>query len=39
MQFTPTPEQQLVRQTMREFAEQEVRPVAARMDEEDWWPS
>ncbi len=38
MDFQPTPEQELIRQTMREFAETEVAPIAARMDEEDWWP-
>ena len=37
MDFQYTPEQQLVRQTMREFAETEVAPIAKRMDEEDWW--
>lgn len=37
MDFQHTPEQQLVRQTMREFAETEVAAVAQRMDEEDWW--
>jgi butyryl-CoA dehydrogenase len=38
MEFQPTPEQQLIRQTMREFAQAEVQPIAARMDLEDWWP-
>src|SRR4051812_44386371 len=38
MQFQPTAEQELIRQTMREFAEAEVKPLAARMDQEDWWP-
>ncbi|MEA3189594.1 MAG: hypothetical protein QOD77_176 [Thermoplasmata archaeon] len=38
MQMMATPEHQLVRQTMREFAEREVAPIAARMDQEDWWP-
>ncbi|MFO1536162.1 MAG: acyl-CoA dehydrogenase family protein [Thermoplasmatota archaeon] len=38
MDFTPTPEQELIRSTMREFAETEVKPIAARMDLEDWWP-
>ena len=37
MDFQYTSEQQLVRQTMREFAETEVAPIAAKMDEEDWW--
>jgi hypothetical protein len=39
VQFQPTPEQQLVRQTMREFAERELGPIAAKMDEDDWWPA
>ncbi len=39
MEFAPTPEQELIRQTVREFAQGEVKPVAARMDEDDWWPS
>jgi alkylation response protein AidB-like acyl-CoA dehydrogenase len=38
MDFTATPEQELIRSTMREFAETEVKPIAARMDLEDWWP-
>ncbi len=38
MDFTPTPEHDLIRQTMREFAEQKVAPIAAKMDEDDWWP-
>jgi alkylation response protein AidB-like acyl-CoA dehydrogenase len=38
MDFVPTPEQELIRQTMREFAQAEVKPIAARMDLEDWWP-
>lgn len=37
MQFAPTDEQQLIRQTMREFAETEVQPIARKMDEDDWW--
>jgi alkylation response protein AidB-like acyl-CoA dehydrogenase len=28
----------MIRQTVREFAEAEVKPIAARMDKEDWWP-
>lgn len=39
MDFTPTAEHDLIRQTMREFAEQKVAPIAAKMDEEDWWPT
>ncbi|HUR64568.1 MAG TPA: acyl-CoA dehydrogenase family protein [Candidatus Thermoplasmatota archaeon] len=38
MDFVPTPEQELIRQTMREFAQAEVKPIAAKMDLEDWWP-
>lgn len=39
MDFTPTAEHDLIRQTMREFAEQRVAPIAAKMDEDDWWPT
>ncbi len=39
MDFQPTPEQELIRQTMREFAESRVGPIAAKMDAEDWWPA
>ncbi len=39
MDFSLTPEQELIRQTMREFAETRVQPIAAKMDEEDWWPT
>ncbi len=39
MDFTPTPEHDLIRQTMREFAETEVAAVAQSMDESDQWPS
>ena len=38
MDFQPTPEHELIRQTMREFAETEVAAIAQKMDEEDWWP-
>jgi alkylation response protein AidB-like acyl-CoA dehydrogenase len=38
MDFTPTPEHDLIRQTMREFAERKIAPIAAKMDREDWWP-
>ncbi len=38
MDFQFTEEQQLVRKTMREFAETEVAPIAEKMDAEDWWP-
>ncbi len=39
MDFTPTAEHELIRQTMREFAETEVAAVAQKMDEEDVWPT
>jgi alkylation response protein AidB-like acyl-CoA dehydrogenase len=39
MDFTPTAEQELIRQTMREFAETEVAAIAAKMDADDWWPA
>jgi butyryl-CoA dehydrogenase len=38
MDFQPTPEQQLIRQTVREFATSEVQSIAAAIDEEDRWP-
>lgn len=34
-----TSEQRLVRDTVRQFAQTEVRKIARRMDEEDWWPA
>jgi alkylation response protein AidB-like acyl-CoA dehydrogenase len=39
MHLAFTPEQELIRKTMREFAENEVAQLAGRMDEEDWWPA
>ncbi len=39
MDFQPTAEHDLIRQTMREFAETKVAPIAAKMDEEDYWPT
>jgi butyryl-CoA dehydrogenase len=36
--FSFTEEQQLIRKTMREFAETEVAPLARRIDRDDWWP-
>ncbi len=39
MDFKPTSEQELIRQTVRDFADNEVKPLAGRMDEEDWWPA
>lgn len=39
MNLDETSDQQLIRQTMREFAQTRVAPIAQKMDEEDWWPS
>jgi butyryl-CoA dehydrogenase len=39
MQFETTPEQELIRQTVREFAEKNVRPIAGKIDQEKRWPS
>lgn len=38
MNFTPTKEQELVRQMVREFAEKEVKPVAAEIDKTEEFP-
>ena len=38
MDFRPTPDQELIRSTVREFARAEVAPLASRIDGEDWWP-
>lgn len=38
MNFTLTKEQQLLRQMLREFAENEVKPLAAEIDEEERFP-
>ena len=38
MDFAYTPEQQLIRKTVREFAASEVAPLARRIDKDDWWP-
>ncbi len=38
MDFRPTPDQELIRKTVRDFAEGEVAPLAAKMDNDDWWP-
>src|SRR5919108_38011 len=35
MDFTPTSEHDLIRQTVRDFGQAEVAPIARRMDEED----
>src|ERR1051325_7008050 len=34
-----TPEQELTRRTVREFAERHVRPIAAKADQEKRWPA
>jgi isovaleryl-CoA dehydrogenase len=36
MRFTP--EQELIRDTVRRLAEQELAPIAARIDADDWFP-
>jgi alkylation response protein AidB-like acyl-CoA dehydrogenase len=38
MEFSLTPDQELLRQTVREFAEREVAPTAAARDEAMEWP-
>src|SRR5438552_14400213 len=39
MQFDLTSDQELIRQTVREFADQRVRPIAAAVDREKRWPA
>ena len=39
MNFSPTPQQTLARQLFREFAENEVKPLAAEIDEEERFPA
>ncbi|MEK7466714.1 MAG: acyl-CoA dehydrogenase family protein [Planctomycetota bacterium] len=38
MDFTFTEEQLMVRDMVREFVDREVRPLAAKMDQEKWFP-
>ena len=38
MNFDPTPEQELVRRTVREFAEARIAPVAEELDREHRFP-
>lgn len=38
MNFSLTEEQEMIRQMVREFAEQEVKPIAARIDQEHRFP-
>ncbi len=33
-----TPERELIRDTVRRLAQEELRPIAARIDAEDWFP-
>lgn len=37
--FRPSAEHDLIRSTVREFAERRLRPLAARIDAEHWWPA
>ncbi|HEX2022255.1 MAG TPA: acyl-CoA dehydrogenase family protein, partial [Candidatus Thermoplasmatota archaeon] len=39
MQFELTSEQELIRQTVREFADKHVRPIASEIDREKRWPA
>ena len=39
MDFQPSAEHALIRQTVREFAERRLRPIAKRIDAEHWWPA
>lgn len=39
MDYRPTPEHDLIRSTVREFAERRVAPLARKIDKEDWWPA
>jgi len=38
MDFAPTPEQEILRKSVREFAEAEIRPKVQQMDETDKVP-
>ena len=38
MDYRLTPEHELLRQTVREFAQREIQPIAKKVDQEDWWP-
>jgi len=38
MDFTPTPEQEMIRKQVREFAEREIKPIATAMDESGEFP-
>ncbi|MFO1532513.1 MAG: acyl-CoA dehydrogenase [Thermoplasmatota archaeon] len=39
MDFRPSAEHDLIRQTVREFAERRLRPIAKRIDAEHHWPA
>ncbi|HEX9816301.1 MAG TPA: acyl-CoA dehydrogenase family protein [Candidatus Thermoplasmatota archaeon] len=38
MDYRLTPEHELLRQTVREFAQREIQPIAKKVDHDDWWP-
>src|SRR5437867_2235273 len=38
MDYRPTPQHELLRQTVREFCRREVVPIAKKIDEDDEWP-
>lgn len=38
MDYRLTPEHELLRQTVREFAQREIQPIAKKIDKDDWWP-
>jgi butyryl-CoA dehydrogenase len=38
MDYRPTQEHELLRQTVREFAQREIQPLAKKIDHDDWWP-
>lgn len=38
MDYRPSSEHELLRQTVREFAQREIAPLAKKIDQEDWWP-
>lgn len=38
MDYRLTPEHELLRQTVREFAQREIQPIAKKVDKDDWWP-
>lgn len=38
MDYRPTSEHELLRKTVREFAQREIAPLARKIDRDDWWP-